>query len=89
MDFSPIIKAEVKKTIADFDKIKVELWNNGKTTSIYELDSIVPLYLEITKLDTVNNIVSGLFDFRVKRISNSLDTIRLSHGRFDILYQPE
>ena len=88
-DFSPIIKKGIYQSFADFDNIKVELWNTGKTTSIYEIDSLAPFYLEITKLDTVNNFVSGIFDFKVKRISDEKDTIRLSHGRFDVVYQPD
>lgn len=41
--------------------------------------------LEITKLDTVNHIIAGTFEFTVW--TEGCDTIRVTDGRFDIKYQ--
>ena len=76
--------------------IDTQLKNNsiivyGETVnhiSRFTLDTLAPINMEITILDTVNNIVSGLFDFRLKEIDDSKDTIRISNGRFDANYWP-
>lgn len=62
--------------------------NYGEPWKQYILDTLAPINMEITKLDTVRNIVSGLFDFRLKRISDFKDTIRITNGRFDANYWP-
>jgi hypothetical protein len=58
-------------------------------SKIYELDTIVPFHIHITKLDTVKKIVSGTFEFDMRRISDSMDVLQIRHGRFDALYQKE
>ncbi len=47
--------------------------------------------LNITKLDTVNNILSGTFKFKLYRgandkITNRADSLVITDGRFDIRY---
>ncbi len=45
-----------------------------------------PHYFEITKLDTVNKIVSGVFSFWMYRAAPSgmlIDSIKITDGRFD------
>ena len=58
----------------------------GLQYKIYALDFTKPQYFKITKLDTARNIISGIFDLRMKRISDSADTITITNGRFDGLY---
>lgn len=42
----------------------------------------------ITRLDTINNIVSGLFEFDLREIDDSTDVLEIREGRFDAVYQP-
>ena len=49
----------------------------------YYLDTLSPHILFITKLDTINNIASGTFEFTVINEDCS-DTLRISEGRFDV-----
>jgi hypothetical protein len=51
----------------------------------FELDTIIDYHFEITHLDINKNIMSGKFSF--KGIS-SIDTIRITDGRFDVKYNP-
>ncbi|RIH65998.1 hypothetical protein D1164_06955 [Mariniphaga sediminis] len=53
----------------------------------YEMTSFawqkgLPVQFTITKLDTVNKIVSGIFSFDAINMSN--DTVKITDGRFDI-----
>jgi hypothetical protein len=47
-------------------------------------------YFEITKLDTIQNIISGLFDLKLVRKNFKTivlnDTIQITNGRFDGKY---
>lgn len=44
----------------------------------------------ITKIDTINNIISGTFKFTVHRDSINLnDKIEITDGRFDLKYYPQ
>jgi hypothetical protein len=54
----------------------------------YYLDTLMPYRVEITKLDTLNNICAGHFEFIAVR-SDKKDTIRVTKGRFDEIYAPE
>ena len=57
-------------------------------SKIYYLDKEYPGIFIIDKLDTNENICSGRFDLQL--INNAkTDTINLTHGRFDVKYQPE
>ena len=48
----------------------------------YRVDTLSPYTINITKLDTINNIASGTFEFTV--INNECqDTLRITEGRFD------
>jgi hypothetical protein len=38
----------------------------------------------VTRFDTVNNIISGTFDFTAGSIDNTADPITVTEGRFDI-----
>jgi len=60
--------------------------NENEEKKRYVLDTLSPIKLEITKFDTLHNIISGLFDFKLKRISNFSDTLMITNGRFDANY---
>ena len=46
------------------------------------------LQLNIRKLDTDANICAGTFDFRLLDNTNK-DTLYVTEGRFDMIYQPD
>ncbi len=55
---------------------------NSPCSYRYSVDTLSPYVIDITKLDTVNNIASGTFEFTA--INNECqDTIRITEGRFD------
>ena len=85
----PLIKTGLQ-LISNFETAEFKFYaiNKGQGTKIYELDNRVVPYLNISRLDTLNKVVSGTFDFRLKRAKDSNDTIRLSKGRFDAFYFP-
>lgn len=46
--------------------------------------------INITRIDTINNVISGTFEFTVYRdTTNQSDKITISEGRFDLKYFPE
>ncbi len=48
----------------------------------YNIDTLSPYTINITRLDTINNIASGTFEFTA--INNECqDTLRITEGRFD------
>ena len=72
----------------DIEDLQYVKSNEDEQDKQYILDTNASFRLEITKFDTVQNIVSGLFDFRLKRISDKSDTLRITNGRFDANYWP-
>jgi hypothetical protein len=54
----------------------------------YQLDTLQPYKIEITKLDTLHNICSGRFEF-VAITRDKKDTLHITQGRFDKKYGPE
>jgi len=52
----------------------------------YEPENTLSGSVTITKLDRLNYIVSGLFEF--KTVTQSCDTLKVTNGRFDIRYIP-
>jgi len=70
---------------------------NGITNCYYQTDTILSKgILEITKFDTLNNIVSGKFNFIafkykpiiIEVIGDCDSSIAITEGRFDIKYIP-
>lgn len=57
-----------------------------------DADSLIPYSLiaqksgkfEITKLDTINKIVSGIFSFTLYKGGANLDSVTITEGRFDV-----
>jgi len=63
------------------------LSQNNISECIYSTDSVVTGTLQLTRLDSVNNIVSGKFEFTaVNHTCGETDTIKVTEGRFDIKY---
>ena len=56
--------------------------------SVYVIDTLYPVNLNIRKLDTAANICAGTFNFRLIDKTNK-DTLEVTEGRFDIIYQPD
>jgi hypothetical protein len=69
------------KLIATFRSINL-------TPSVYYLDTLQVYTIEITNLDTMKNICSGVFDFYVLSADKS-DTLHITDGRFDGSYLAE
>ena len=57
-------------------------------TSIYLLDTLYPINMNISKLDTKANICAGTFEFRLINKAKK-DTLNVTNGRFDVIYQPD
>ena len=57
---------------------------NLKTACDYYTDSLNTGHLTITRLDTINGIISGRFDFKVKQAG--CPDIQVTEGRFDYNY---
>jgi hypothetical protein len=56
---------------------------------IYEWNDTIPnhnAYLNITKLDKINHIISGTFEFTLSRTGLGCETIHITKGRFDMRY---
>jgi hypothetical protein len=43
-------------------------------------------FMTILKLDTVNNIISGTFQFDAINENDDTDTIKIREGRFDVKF---
>jgi hypothetical protein len=68
--------------VATYNSASVNCW-------IYEWYDTIPnhnAYLKITKLDKINRIVSGTFEFFLTRVGTGCETIRITQGRFDMNY---
>lgn len=80
--------------IGSYEKNNLETYKISHTivspgpTRIYELDSLSPFHIQITKLDTVKKIVSGTFEMDLRRTIDSNEILQIRHGRFDARYEP-
>jgi hypothetical protein len=73
-----------KNNASFINQVKEE---NNITECIYKTDSINTGYLKLTRVDSIENIVSGRFEFTAVNDScGDVDTIRVTKGRFDIKY---
>jgi hypothetical protein len=61
-------------------------YDNGISGMTYETRKPSTGVLAITKLDPVKHIVSGTFHFNA--VDDFADTIKITDGRFDLLYTP-
>jgi len=60
-------------------------YDNGISGTDYETSKTSTGMLTITKLDAVKHIISGTFYFNA--VDDFADTIKITDGRFDLLYQ--
>ena len=58
----------------------------GNAICIYEFDSTFEGSITFSKIDRINYIISGTFEFST--VTASCDTIRITNGRFDMQYIP-
>ncbi|MDO8366591.1 MAG: hypothetical protein Q7T20_07345 [Saprospiraceae bacterium] len=70
------------------NKIRVWYGTDQQLFKEYWLDTLQQYKIEITKLDTINNICSGKFEFFAIS-NNKSDTLHITEGRFDKKYNPE
>ncbi len=59
-------------------------WRKSTGTCAYDGSKTLEGQLTITKLDQTNLIISGLFEFTT--VVSGCDTIKVTDGRFDLLY---
>lgn len=88
-EFAPI------PNVGYYDKNNLEMFEisycstRPKPTKTYTLDTLAPFHMYITKLDTVNKIVSGTFEMDLRRTIDTTEVLQVRHGRFDAKYQKE
>ena len=58
--------------------------NNISNYKVYQLDSNQIHFVKLNKIDTVNKIIAGEFEFMA--VNGKKDTIRITKGRFDSKY---
>ena len=81
-------------SVGYYDKQKLENYKSSffaskpKPSKIYELDTLAPFHIHITKLDTVKKIVSGTFEMDLIEIDDPNEVLQIRHGRFDAWYEP-
>jgi Family of unknown function (DUF6252) len=61
-------------------------WRNSSANCTYDRDKTLSGQLTITKLDQVKYIIAGVFEFTT--FVSGCDTIKVTDGRFDLLYAP-
>ncbi len=69
--------------------IRVELFaDNPKYSNFYSSDTLYPFHLEITHLDSISKIISGVFYGTLVEDDGGIDTstIQIKNGRFDTHY---
>jgi hypothetical protein len=82
IDFSDLTRKD-----ADF---YTELLNVSGTTKHFELDTLYDNFMDVTKLDTVKNIFSAVFDLRLIRSNSSeVELLTITQGRFDVTYNQQ
>jgi hypothetical protein len=80
--FMPLYTAGECQTPGLFATLRAE-WRKGIE---YDLDTLFPYQFKITKLDTLQNICAGEFYFTAISQAEA-DTLRITDGRFDVIYK--
>lgn len=78
---------QYKLYLEPLDKSTTSYWYRGsqeQQTSIYPISDTVNSNLTITKLDTVNKIISGTFSFDFNLNNNN---IKVRNGVFDLIFK--
>jgi hypothetical protein len=88
IDFGPKVSNFVLKDTGNIiDSLSIDLIGHPSGTIYYNyIGRGFPHYVQITKLDTANKIVSGIFSFTLYSGPdlNHSDSITITEGRFDI-----
>lgn len=71
------------------DELTIIYSTNDPINKTYELDTSGLFRFAITHLDTINNTISGSFEFDVINTSDPNDRLTIRQGRFDTWYKPE
>jgi hypothetical protein len=59
--------------------------NKNRKEDIYSIDTLQPHFIEVLHLDTINQIISGTFQFDA--FTQAGDSIKVRSGRFDLKYE--
>jgi hypothetical protein len=62
----------------------VRLYDNSYTYNMNEYSGKNIPAITLTRLDTINHVVSGKFDFELKNTEDSTKIIKFTQGRFDL-----
>ncbi|MFN0216151.1 MAG: hypothetical protein ACKVT2_17980 [Saprospiraceae bacterium] len=74
----------------DYSKLHFgQIFESGQSSKTWEIiDSDFQNYFEVTRIDTFDNIISGMFKFTLFS-EDKQDTLHFSTGRFDVTYYPQ
>lgn len=72
----------------NINKQEIVIVEINQLDKYYETNASIGGTLNITRLDTVANIISGTFSFQAAPRFNPGPNISVTDGRFDITYQP-
>jgi len=92
IDIEPVID-EGQLSVNDLRIFKIEysidtnFVDSQFSKEFYELDKDAPIKFEFSNIDTINNICSGIFEFQLQNLEDSLDVISVTNGRFDTPYR--
>jgi len=69
-----------------YDITKAAMYYNFYEGCYYELENTYEGYIRFSKIDRINYIISGTFEFST--VTANCDTVRITDGRFDVQYTP-
>jgi hypothetical protein len=70
------------------NKAQLVISKINQPDAYYETDNVTGGTISITRLDTLENIISGTFSFLAAPKQNTGINIKVTDGRFDIRYTP-
>jgi hypothetical protein len=79
-------------TSPDSTDIKRFFVSMQRLNNYYDIDYSKTNYsnrFTLTKIDTLQNFISGTFEFTLYRDNNKKDSLKITEGRFDLKYYPE
>lgn len=74
-------------TLNEENKVLVIISEGDQSDNRYETNTTIGGTLNITRLDTVANIISGTFTFNAGLISDNSKILSVTEGRFDVTYK--
>jgi hypothetical protein len=81
---------EGRINLTDTSISSVNYWDHTNLTSYpyFSMNSSAN-WIDVTHIDTINHIISGIFQFTLKNNPDPNKKISFSDGRFDLKYTPE